>query len=58
MNKYEIAKANARQYAIHLQHENALKGIDYLTLFKQQEKLHKIGKRYGLIKEFKENGLL
>ena len=55
---YKEAKAEARQKAIELQQElsnceMSYEGIAIITAY-----LEKIGKRYGLLKEFRENGLI
>lgn len=56
--KYEMAKRKARQKAIDYQVEQSEKSMSYGELAEQQNSLYKLGKRYGLIKEFKENGVL
>lgn len=58
MNKYQQAKERARQKAINTQQhfsENSYSMGD-LTYFAAY--FEKLGKRYGLIKEFKENGII
>lgn len=58
MNTYNRAKEKARASAIEWQGSQAIKTMSYTELFKAQEKFFKIGKKYGLLKEFKENGIL
>lgn len=58
MNKYQQAKERARQAAINIQltfSENSYSMSDLADFSTYFEKL---GKRYGLIKEFKENGII
>ena len=58
MNKYQQAKERARQAAINIQatfSENAyyMSDLAYFSAY-----FEKLGKRYGLVKEFKENGII
>lgn len=58
MNKYQQAKERARQAAINIQQlfsENSYSMSDLAYFAAYFEKL---GKRYGLVKEFKENGII
>ena len=58
MNKYQQAKERARQKAINIQQlfsENSYSMSDLAGFAAYFEKL---GKRYGLVKEFKENGII
>jgi len=57
-NKYMIQKENARQKAIEWQFDFSNKNYSYYDLMIQQEKFYKLGKKYGLIKEFRENGII
>jgi len=57
-NKYIIEKEKARNKAIEWQLEFSSKNYSYYDLMIQQEKFYKIAKRCGLIKEFRENGIL
>lgn len=57
-NKYLIEKEKARNKAIQWQHEFSSKSYSYYDLMIQQEIFYKLAKRYGLIKEFRENGIL
>lgn len=56
--KYAENKEIARQKAIDWQNETAKKDIFYSELVEKAEYFQKIAKRYGLIKEFKENGII
>ena len=58
MKTYQQRKESARSEAI--EHQHAMQGGDiswneyiYITSY-----FYKLGKRYGLIKEFKENGII
>lgn len=58
MNKYQQAKERARQAAINIQQhfsENSyfMSDLAYFSAY-----FEKLGKRYGLIKEFRENGII
>ena len=60
MNKkaYLKGKTKARQKAIGWQYKQATKKMSYAELLKQQSKFAKLGEKYGLLKEFKANGIL
>jgi hypothetical protein len=52
-------KEQARSRAIEIQsYISEKENISYGDLFLLQEELYKLGKRFGLIREFKENGLI
>lgn len=55
---YKDQKEKARQKAINWQHETSERNLSYKELLWFQEDFKKLGKRYGLIKEFKENAIL
>ena len=57
-NKYTRGKAKAREYAIQLQADLSESSISYAELAEIQIKLGNLGTQYGLIREFKENGLI
>lgn len=61
MNKYQEMKEKARQKAIEMQRDyyymsELLKDICPVTM--NTEYLERLGKRYGLLKEFKENDII
>jgi hypothetical protein len=58
MNKYNILKTKARDKAITIQMEMSEKDLSYYEIINITQKLEKLGKRYGLLKEFKENGVI
>jgi len=55
---YVGKKEDARQKAINWQYKIANKNLYYSELAEQSNKYFKLAKRYGLIKEFKKNGIL
>lgn len=57
-SKYTRGKAKTREYAMQLQADLSESTISYAELAEIQIKLKKLGTQYGLIREFKENGLL
>ena len=56
-SKYELAKNRAREKAVMWQLENCDKCLSYGELADWCEYFTKLGKRYGLLKEFRENGI-
>lgn len=54
-NNYQIAKENARQKAIDWQANFASENYSWGELAYWQEHFEKLGKRYGLLTEFREN---
>lgn len=60
MNYYQRRKEAARQEAMEYQQSYGLydKQYSYSELFEKQEYFSKLAKRYGLIEEFKENGII
>lgn len=57
MSKYATGKENARQIAINWQCENSDYPYSYEGLIILQEYFYKLGKRYGLLTEFRGNGI-
>lgn len=58
MNKYQKNKAIARQNAVAWLLAMAINAPTWGEIAEGQAYFEKIGKRYGLIKEFKENGII
>ncbi len=58
LNKYRKAKEKARQKAIKWQEDFCEKVYTYELLAREQAELERIAKRYGLIKEFRENAII
>ena len=58
MNRYQIQKAKAREQAIEWQYDFNNHNCSYLELVKFAEYFTRLAKRYGLVKEFKENGII
>lgn len=54
---YQELKERARQAAIDWQHDSIEFEYSYEGLITLQNYFYKIGKRYGLLKEFRENGI-
>lgn len=55
VNNYQVAKENARQKAIDWQYEFSETSMSWGELAYWQEYFEKIGRRYGLLTEFREN---
>lgn len=58
MSNYQTQKARARDKAIEYQLTASEKQYSYYELYQLGEYFIKLAKRYGLIKEFKENGII
>ena len=58
LNKYKEKKEKARKEAIEWQNEFVDHNYSYGELVYYQNYFENEGKRYGLIREFKENGIL
>ena len=58
MNKYQQAKERARQKAINAQQHFSENSYSMSDLADFGAYFEKLGKRYGLVKEFKENGII
>lgn len=57
--RYQKQKEIVRQKAIDWQANfDNNQSIGWGELAEQQRKMEKLGKRYGLLKEFKENGII
>jgi len=57
-NYYYVNKAQYKQEAIKWQVESGNKFYSYSELAVMYDYFYKVGKKYGLVKEFKENGIL
>ena len=55
---YARKKASARQEAIDWQIDFSNHNYSYRELAESAEHFEKLGRRYGLLKEFRENGIL
>lgn len=58
LNAYDKAKAKARQEAIDWQHQASTQNLSYSEIVEKNNYFERLGKRYGLIKEFRENGVI
>lgn len=56
--KYQTKKEQVRQEAIDWQIEASEKNLSYNELAIISFHFWKLGRRYGLLKEFKENGII
>lgn len=54
---YTEAKARARELAIDWQYETSQRNISYGELAEAGERFNKLGKHFGLLGEFRENGI-
>lgn len=54
---YTESKARARKLAIDWQHEESQRNMSYGELAEACERFNKLGKRFGLLGEFRENGI-
>ncbi|MBR3108189.1 MAG: hypothetical protein IKH30_13580 [Clostridia bacterium] len=58
MTDYEKKKEQVREEAIDWQHDFANHNYSYEELAEWREYFYKLAKRYGLIQEFQENGII
>lgn len=58
MNKYQIAKDSARNKAIEWQSDFENHDYSYGELAYWQDYFRSLAKRCGLVREFKENGII
>ena len=58
MNKYQQGKARAIEKAQEWQRDASKIELDWVTYANTVSYFEELAKRYGLIKEFKENGII
>lgn len=58
MNYYNKRKEELRQQAIQWSYDTSERTMSYYDLMVEQSYFYEQGKRYGLIREFRENGIL
>lgn len=58
MTRYEKGKEAARQYAINWQSWASTVSMTYDQLFMWQSIFERIAKKWGLLTEFRENGII
>lgn len=58
MNKYQRAKERARDRAVQWQSGFCDQNYSYGELAYWGEYFERLGKRYGLVREFRENGII
>ena len=56
MSKYQIEKENVREQAIEWQH--SAQDMSYEELFAWTSYFYMMGRKYGLLREFRENGII
>lgn len=54
---YQQLKSEAREQAIDWQYEASEQNLSYGELTDAQERFERLGKRYGLLQEFRENAI-
>lgn len=57
MNNYQKRKQNARQQAIDWQCNASEQNLSYAELAEIGNFFYKLGKRFGLLREFRENAI-
>jgi len=57
VSDYQVKKEEVRQQAIDYQLETSERCLSYGELFEMTSYFERLGKRYGLLKEFRENGI-
>ena len=57
MNNYQQRKEAARQKAIDWQYEASEQDLSYGELAEAGNYFYKLGKRFGLLREFRENAI-
>ena len=58
MKSYQRAKRNARERAIEWQHDFDNHNYSYGELAYWGDYFYRLGQRYGLLTEFRENGII
>lgn len=58
MSKYQMNKEESRNKAIEWQSHFSDESYSWSELLRFQEYFTKLGKRYGLLREFRENGII
>lgn len=58
MNKYQTAKENARNRIIEAMNELSNVSISWGELAELQAKIERLGRKYGLLQELRENGVI
>ena len=58
MNRYTEQKEKARAKAVDFQHEAGARCLSWGELAESAEKFEKLGKRWGLLREFRANGII
>lgn len=55
--QYQICKENARAEAVGFSSTLANANLSWADIARYEKRFQRLGKRYGLLREFRENGL-
>lgn len=58
MNNYQRGKNAAREQAIQWQADFSDRSIPWAAIAAEQRQLEQLARRYGLLREFRENGVI
>lgn len=58
MNTYQRGKNSAREQAIHWQTDFSDRSIPWAAIAAEQRRLEHLARRYGLVREFRENAII
>ena len=58
MNKYQRAKERVRNKAVEWQHSFDNHNYSYCEIAYWGDYFERLGKRYGLVREYRENGII
>lgn len=57
MTHYQKAKANAREKAVEYSYQRGEMNLSWYEYAEITSKFERLGRRYGLLREFRENGI-
>lgn len=57
-SRYQLNKAKAVAFAIDFQHKQSERAVSLGEIMEDARKLEKLARRYGLVKEFRENAII
>lgn len=57
MSRYQRGKERARREAMDWSEDAATRPMSYDDLARAQERFERLGRRYGLLREFRENAI-
>ena len=58
INKYQVGKAKAREEAQKWQHDISQNALAWWDIAHMGDYFEELGRRFGLIREFRENGII